>query len=1123
VEFRILGPLEVRADGLPVPIGGPRQRALLALLLLNADRAVSRDQLIDELVADGASENVDHVLNVQISRLRKTLAAHPDGAERIIVNPPGYLLHVRAGELDLHRFEGLVADGRRALEAGEVERAAETFRAAEALWRGRPLADLEFEPFAKLEIERLEELRLAVVEERIDVELDLGRHARLVPELERLVAEHPLRERLRGQQMLALYRSGRQVAALETFRAARTLLSDELGLDPSPQLRELERAILRHQDVNGPESASHAPAAATAPAERRRAVSLRSRRDVLAIVGAIGICVAAGAVALMLTTGSSARPHPTGGDAVALVSADRAALKAVIPLRAAPTAMTTGFGSLWVAEGEADRVVRVDPRHRNILDTTQVGRGPSELAAGAGSVWAVNSLNGTVSRVDPGSDTVTQTIMVGSDPDAIAIAGGSVWVASHSDGTIQRIDPATGRVHRPVRTGLGPSSLAAGDGSLWVANDASGTVVRLSPATAKVVDTIHVGDAPSALAADKHGVWVLDRLDSTVSRLDPETDRVESTIPLTGDPTSLLVSSGAAWVADANGTVRDLDASGEERASAQAGHSAVTLAADNGIWVGVAAGGAAHLGGTLRMIHTDGILDTIDPAASTSWDIPPPKYLGLTNDGLVTLDHASGPEGARLVPDLAVALPRPSAEGTVYAFRLRPGIRFSNGTRLGAGDVRHSFERLFELHSSGADVYSAILGAGACVRSPRRCDLARGIRTDDRTGTVTFTLAHPDPDFLYKLTLPYADVLPASAPDHEAKAPLPATGPYMIVSYTPGKRLRMARNPYFHQWSAAAQPDGYPDRIEMRLELTASQGARRIAEGADDLMTSLGPIPGSDPGYFLVHHPNQVHANPGMGTNFDFLNVRVPPFNDLRVRRALNLALDRGRIAAAEGGPSVAQPTCQLLPPGIAGYGPYCPYTRHPDGAGNWHGPDLARARKLVAASGTKGMKVTVWDVGCRPCVEGDAVVRTLRELGYRASHRIPNVSVLSFYNKANNSRNRYQIIGGGWGADYPSADDFLGKLTCSYFVPANGVATTDASEFCDHSYDMQVERAAVLQNTDTPAANKLWTRLDHELTDRAILLPTVTLSPTDLVSRRVGDYHYNPVWGVLADQLWLH
>jgi DNA-binding SARP family transcriptional activator len=218
LEFRILGPLEVRLNGAPVRVGGPKQRALLALLLCNANRVVSRDQLIDELLADQPAGSAEPVLHVQISRLRKVLT-DGDPQPRLLARPPGYVLRVEDGELDLRAFEQQVAAGRWAFEQEDPGRAAVLLRAAESLWHGRPLADLEFEPFARFEVQRLEACRLAVVEDRIEAELALGRHGALSPELERLVAEHPLRERLRGQLMIALYRSGRQTEALETYRA----------------------------------------------------------------------------------------------------------------------------------------------------------------------------------------------------------------------------------------------------------------------------------------------------------------------------------------------------------------------------------------------------------------------------------------------------------------------------------------------------------------------------------------------------------------------------------------------------------------------------------------------------------------------------------------------------------------------------------------------------------------------------------------------------------------------------------------------------------------------------------------------------------------------------------------
>jgi WD40 repeat protein/DNA-binding SARP family transcriptional activator/energy-coupling factor transporter ATP-binding protein EcfA2 len=244
LEFRILGPLVVRVDGTPVPIGGPKQRALLALLLLSANRVVSRDRLIGELFAEQSVNSADHALRNQVSRLRKVLSPAAVDAPRLVARAPGYLLRVEPGELDLENFERLVADGRELLAAGDPTRAATTLRAAELLWEGLPLADLEFEPFARIEIERLEELRLAAVEERIDAELALGRQLALVGEVEALSAEHPYRERFRAQLMLALYRAGRQAEGLEVYRRTRALLSDELGLEPSVELQELERAIL---------------------------------------------------------------------------------------------------------------------------------------------------------------------------------------------------------------------------------------------------------------------------------------------------------------------------------------------------------------------------------------------------------------------------------------------------------------------------------------------------------------------------------------------------------------------------------------------------------------------------------------------------------------------------------------------------------------------------------------------------------------------------------------------------------------------------------------------------------------------------------------------------------------
>jgi DNA-binding SARP family transcriptional activator len=239
VEFRILGPLEaVALDGEVLPLGGAKQRALLARLLLDAGRVVSTDQLVEALWAGEPPPTAITSLQNFVSQLRKAL-----GPDTIVTRPPGYLIRVEAGQLDLATVRSLVDEAR----ASDPPRRARLLGEALGLWRGEPLADLVYEPFAGVEIARLAELRLALLEERAEAELALGRHAALVGELEALVREHPLRERVRAQLMLALYRSGRQAEALEVYRAGRASLVEELGIEPSPLLQQLHASLLRQE------------------------------------------------------------------------------------------------------------------------------------------------------------------------------------------------------------------------------------------------------------------------------------------------------------------------------------------------------------------------------------------------------------------------------------------------------------------------------------------------------------------------------------------------------------------------------------------------------------------------------------------------------------------------------------------------------------------------------------------------------------------------------------------------------------------------------------------------------------------------------------------------------------
>jgi DNA-binding SARP family transcriptional activator len=273
VEFRILGPLDVLDDdGRPVALPPAKPRALLVLLLLNRNRTVRTEVLVDQLWEERPPATATKTVQVYVSQLRKGLG------DRLQTRPGGYELRVGDDELDADRFERLVG-------AGEYRRALE-------LWRGPALVDVHGEAFARSAAERLEESRLAALEDRIDVDLDAGKHAALVGELEQLVEEHPLRERLRGQLMLALYRSGRQAEALDVYRRTRTLLDDELGLEPSPELRELEQAILRQDDALRRERPAQASGTATETPHRRVSPLVVALGVLLAVIAGVGAYLA---------------------------------------------------------------------------------------------------------------------------------------------------------------------------------------------------------------------------------------------------------------------------------------------------------------------------------------------------------------------------------------------------------------------------------------------------------------------------------------------------------------------------------------------------------------------------------------------------------------------------------------------------------------------------------------------------------------------------------------------------------------------------------------------------------------------------------------------------------------
>ena len=374
-----------------------------------------------------------------------------------------------------------------------------------------------------------------------------------------------------------------------------------------------------------------------------------------------------------------------------------------------------------------------------------------------------------------------------------------------------------------------------------------------------------------------------------------------------------------------------------------------------------------------------------------------------------------------------------------------------------ASDFRRGLQRQLSFGDAPA-YYEGILGAAACHRNPRRCDLAAGIVTNDAAGTVTFHLRQADPDFLYKLALILATPAPPGAASHLIdRAPfLPGTGPYMISRYRPGSSLTLVRNPYFRQWSYAAQPAGYPNviRIEQMADPRKVQSA--VATGRADIVDISDEHLSYRP--LAIRYPARVHTGLKLATAYLFLNTRQPPFTSLKARQAINYAIDRGRIIQLLhlGSPGQAAPTCQILPAGFPSYQRYCPYTAGAkDGA--WHGPDLAKAVRLAHESGTTHVPVTVWSEQVRPV--GAYLVHVLRQLGYQATLR--EVPIDHLFNTASNSRNKIQLGLTGWLSDIPAPSDyFLPVLTCRSFYQ-DPASTDNLAEFCDpHADQLARERA---------------------------------------------------------------
>ena len=554
LEFHILGPLEVWRDGVRVDLGPPKQRAVLAVLLLSANRVVPTDRLIDQLWGEAPPNTARAALQVYVAGLRKALG---NGHATLTTRAPGYVLEVEPGALDLERFDGLRSEAR--ATADPVGRSA-LLHEALALWRDAPLTEFDGEPFAESAAAQLEERHLAALEERIDADLALGRHAVVVSELDALVGEQPYRERFRAQQMLALYRSGRQADALAAYRAAREAFATGLGIEPGAELKSLERGMLE-QDPTLDAPHHPAPEAAAPPSPPVRRGGRRAW-----LVGLASLLAAAGLVVVVLRARDDASAIVAPPNSVAVIDPDTNTVVKSIQVGIRPGPITAGAGFAWVGNMGDRNLTKIDIQNQTFAGTVPLDeRTPTGLAFDRGVVWVAHGLLGSVSRVSAqfgdvvGVTPVTEKGIYSSTGSIAAGDVDAIW-AVFGDATLARLDRATGAVTRKTSTDASPTGLAVGYGSIWVSSAFRSTVQRFSPLSLAEVQRVTVGSRPAAIAAGFGDVWVTSSGGDLVYRVDIGGGSIAATIPVGDSPTAIAVGVDAVWVANsAAGTVSRID------------------------------------------------------------------------------------------------------------------------------------------------------------------------------------------------------------------------------------------------------------------------------------------------------------------------------------------------------------------------------------------------------------------------------------------------------------------------------------------------------------------------------------------------------------------------------------
>ena len=852
-----------------------------------------------------------------------------------------------------------------------------------------------------------------------------------------------------GPVSLAVHRAARIAAAghggqVLLSSTTRDLVEDELPADVGVRdlgehrLKDIDRPERIHQLVIAglPEEFPPLTTLGSGAMELEALVPRRPRRSrLLAAVLALALAAAAtlALLALRRDDGVVAGPRVTG-DAVAVIDPDTNGVTGSVPAGVRPSDLAFGAGSLWVTNLDDRTISRIDPVTLRMRKTIVAGAAPRGVAASNVGVWFASATTGgsavTVRRVNPRFDTVDKTIQLRGTPgldafgDSIALDGATVWVVPQGRGGVSRIDARTGEVTTLEDVGVAPTAVAVGLGATWVTDVENSTVLRIDP-TNVVTDTIELGGSPAGIAVGAGAVWVAQFFANALVRIDPETKSVTTTIPVGRSPIGVAVGAGSVWVANSrDGTVSRIDPqSNDVSAVIPVGGSPQFVAVSAGrVWVTVqeaAPGGQDADARDAIEVATEISPESLDPAFATD---PVSRWLShATCAHLVNYPDRSGPEGARVAPEVAAAPPEVSADRLTYTFTIRKGFRFSPPSRepVTAASFAHAIERTLDpdLSSPGSVLGRSIVGFDAFRRGAER--LAGVTARGDR---LTIRLSEPVPDLLSRLADPYLCAVPTDTPVQRLPT-VPSAGPYYVSALRPGQSLVLEPNPGY----GGTRPHRL-ERITVRFGIGRSEAVAAVESG--DVDFAADGVPPAEYARLAAAYGTgsapakagrqQYFVRPVLSLEYLVLNAHRPLFSDVRMRKAVNFAIDRTALAdqgSVVGGAGVpGEPTDQYLPPDMPGFRDVRIYPPQ---------PDVATARRL-----TRGRRATAVLYICdrEPCPQYAQIVsENLRAIGIET-----RVEVLPFDAIEPRLQRRaepFDLAYFGYATDSPDPGAFLRRL----------------------------------------------------------------------------------------------